>query len=240
MFRIDVDDGDESQPGLVFHLSLGTEKLKCGRKGALDVLFASDKSCSRSHCEVAVARLSELKASGRDYCLSAEHSSQFPASNLPSTQPGSKPALASYFSQSANPSSSLTPTQTQSHDGTTPLPSFQLDNINQDIVITITDVGSKFGTFIGEEKSRMPNETPTILKLGSMGSGIVQIGVQKSKLRITRIPLVLCYSGVTDKSLLENPKQADMIGAICERTWSCKVRIGGGVEVDEVTPNCPL
>ncbi|GMI33705.1 hypothetical protein TrCOL_g743 [Triparma columacea] len=220
MFRIDLENGDDNQVGAVFHLTLGTEKLKCGRKGdSLDVVFSNDKSCSRSHCEVAVARLSELKASGREYCLSAEHSSQFQASNLPSTQASSKPML-SYFSQSVNPS--MTPTQTQNHDGTTPLPSFQLDNINPDVVITITDLGSKFGTFVGEEKHRLPNETPTILKLGAMGSGIVQVGAQNSKLRITRIPLVLCFSAVSDKSLLEDPKKADTIGAICGRTWSCR------------------
>ena len=225
MFRIDLENGDDNQVGAVFHLTLGTEKLKCGRKGdSLDVVFSNDKSCSRSHCEVAVARLSELKASGREYCLSAEHSSQFQASNLPSTQASSKPML-SYFSQSVNPS--MTPTQTQNHDGTTPLPSFQLDNINPDVVITITDLGSKFGTFVGEEKHRLPNETPTILKLGAMGSGIVQVGAQNSKLRITRIPLVLCFSAVSDKSLLEDPKKADTIGAICGRTWSCRVRVGG-------------
>jgi len=32
-----------------------------------------------------------------------------------------------------------------------------------------------------------------------MGSGIVKVGAYNSILRITRIPLVLCFSGVKDK-----------------------------------------
>mmetsp|Transcript_11552 Transcript_11552/g.23703 ORF Transcript_11552/g.23703 Transcript_11552/m.23703 type:complete len:707 (-) Transcript_11552:6-2126(-) len=225
MFRVDVEDGEEN--GTFFHLTLSTKPLAVGRKGdTLDVVFGSDKSCSRSHCTIAVARLSDLKKSA-DFVVNESHfdagtsvpSSQFP-SNLPNTQSGGK-VISSYFSQSGNPS--MTPTQTQSNDGRTPLPSFKRTNINEDLVVIVTDGGSKYGTHIGESKKQVTPNIPTILKLGSMGSGIVHIGaMDQSSLRITRIPLVLCFSKVQDKTLLSDPRKADTIGAICKTTWDCR------------------
>ena len=174
----------------LFSLSLSRSFLGASRE------FRALLTLAAALSEVSVARNSDLAKKNNNKAAKSQ-SAESSLSQLPAAAPNNN-VVGSYFSQSNfGLSQALSPTQnTQSNsaDPTTPLPSYRTSNINDDLVITLTDLGSKFGTFTSDDFYRMPANEPTVLSLSNMGSGIVKVGAYGSRLRITRIPLVLCVS----------------------------------------------
>ena len=147
MFRVEVErvlktgDNDytqqDSEPPL--YMTLNTGAVTVGRKGCF-INFTGDQSCSRNHCKLEVQRVAPSNAT----CIDA-------ISQLHPPPPPVENAVLSLFSQ--HPTAlTATQTATQSPASLPPAisPAYDQANVNADIVIVLTDLGSKFGTFVSD------------------------------------------------------------------------------------------